>query len=284
MCLWKGRQSTRTHHGWRKQRSCYRRNFFHFWLGPSQEHVNFQFWSHPSSICSSDLLQNIAIARYVGQSGVKPGSRQTRDNPSQGLNFIPTSNAMSRLLNKKQSQRERWTPEPWLSTLPRNSYSTDRILASTASFLRARLKGQRTLATTPNSYIGKVSLGSASLYVPLTLPQQSALPHGPTYHMLQFCAMKALFLDTETHPCHYFELEKHSYKMITGMSCYPLRMYFFSKYLWWDAGRMVSSGQIINHSLASRGTRKDPNCVWGRELLDAVRKHPQAIQDREREK
>lgn len=131
--------------------------------------------------------------------------------------------------------------------------------------------------------MGKVSLGSVTLYVPLTLSQQAVLPHSPTYHMLSILCyenMKTLFLDAETHPCcyfEYFELEKHSYKMNTGLSCYPLRMYFFSKYLQWDVGRMVSSGQIINHPSASIGTKKDANSVWRRELLDAVRKHPQVI-------
>lgn len=99
--------------------------------------------------------------------------------------------------------------------------------------------------------------------------------------------MKTFLLDIESHPFNYFkhfELEKHSYKINTGMSCYPLRILFFSKYLQWDVGRMMSSGQIINHPSASMGTGKDPNSVWRRELLDAIRKRPQTIKDHEREK
>lgn len=103
----------------------------------------------------------------------------------------------------------------------------------------------------------------------------------------QFCAMKTFLLNIESHPFNYFKhfkLEKHSLKINTGMSCYPLRILFFSKYLQWDVGRMMSSGQIINHPSASMGTGKDPNSVWRRELLDAIRKRPQAIKDHEREK
>lgn len=106
--------------------------------------------------------------------------------------------------------------------------------------------------------------------------------------------MKTLFLDAETHPCHYFEyleLGKHPCTMNTGISCYRLRIYLFSKY---DEKyeklimkfheeknlfhmRMVSSGQIINHPSASMGTKKDPSSVGRRELLGTGRKQPQAV-------
>lgn len=97
----------RMYQGWRKQSWHYiPGNFSHFWVGPSQKHVNFQFCSDPSSICSSDLLQSFTIARHFRQSWMKPGSRPTRDNPSEGLNFNPTSNATSRLLNKTEPRRK----------------------------------------------------------------------------------------------------------------------------------------------------------------------------------
>lgn len=115
-----------------------------------------------------------------------------------------------------------------------------------------------------SDYPQQVSLGSVTLCVPVTLSQQMyffTVLH--TTHS-QFWAMKTLFLGTETHLCHYFdyfELEKHSYKINSGMSCYPLRMYFFSEYLQQDVGRMLSSGQTINHPSASMGIRKGPNSV-----------------------
>lgn len=43
-------------------------NFSHFWVGPSQKHVDFQFCSAPSSICLRDLFQSTATAKRFRQS------------------------------------------------------------------------------------------------------------------------------------------------------------------------------------------------------------------------
>lgn len=91
-------------------------NFSHFWVGPSQKHMDFQFCSAPSSICLRDLLQSTATEKHFRQSWVKPGSKETRNNPSHGLNFTPTSNAMSRLFYKIESGRKTKSRVPIMQT------------------------------------------------------------------------------------------------------------------------------------------------------------------------
>lgn len=122
--------------------------------------------------------------------------------------------------------------------------------------------------------MGKVTLGPVILW---HCPSRLHFPTALYTTHAQFCARKTLFLNAETYPCHYFELEKHPNKNNTSMSCHPQRMYFFSKYLQQDVGRMVSLRQIINQPSASMGTKKDLGSLWRKVLLDAVRKHPWAI-------
>lgn len=90
--------------------------FLHFWVGPSQKHTDFQFFSAPRSICLRDLLQSTAIAKHFRQRWVKPGSKETRDIPSHGLNFTLTSNAVPRLLHKTESGRKMNSRVPIIQT------------------------------------------------------------------------------------------------------------------------------------------------------------------------
>lgn len=131
----------------------------------------------------------------------------------------------------------------------------------TASFPMTWLKGQHPPVTTPNTCVGKVTSGSGTCMLLWHCPNRLYILTVLQATCSQFVLWKHFFW-TSKHPYYYFEyfeLEKHSYKMNTDMSCYPLRIIFFSKYLQWDVGRIVSSGQIINQPSASMGTRKDPN-------------------------